>query len=115
MSLMDIVAELLADTQEIRPHSPPIRPAKRPDSKGFSPQSPHSPPRDVKTVKKALGYGCAGCGCREYTQAEIWVTYLLTELSPWKYEDSLVQGWKCDKCGSEFQFIGGSKGPQLIS
>ena len=94
MSLMDIVAELLEDSQEIRPNSPSIRPAEKPAIKGFSPQSPHSPPRDLKTVKKALGYGCAGCGCKTY--------------------QLVVNGWECENCKAVFEIIGGSKGPVLI-
>ena len=115
MSLMDIVAELLEDSQEIRPHSPSIRPAKKPVNKGFSPQSPHSPLGRVKTEKKAQGYGCAGCGGKVYTKSEIWVSYMLPESSEWEQEHSLVMGWKCDKCGAEFQYIGGSRGPQIIN
>ena len=65
--------------------------------------------------KKAQGHGCAGCGCKKYSAAEIWVSHPLPESSSWEVEHSLVMGWKCDKCGSEFQYIGGSKGPQRIN
>jgi DNA-directed RNA polymerase subunit RPC12/RpoP len=65
--------------------------------------------------KKAQGYGCAGCGGKVYTQAEIWATHLLPESSLLEYEHSPVMGWKCDKCGSEFQYIGGSRKLQPIN
>ena len=64
---------------------------------------------------KATGYGCAGCGCKVYTAAEIWVTNTLPETEAWDLEHSLVMGWKCDQCGGEFQYIGGSRGPQAIN
>ncbi len=115
MSIMDMVAELLSDTPEIRPNSPSIRPAEKHVNKGFSPQSPHSPPGRVKIEKKAQGYGCGGCGGKLYTAAEIWVSYMLPESAEWDLEHSLVQGWRCDKCGSEFQYIGGSRGMQAIN
>ena len=65
--------------------------------------------------KKAQGYGCGGCGGKVYIQAEIWVTNTLPETEAWDLEHSLLQGWRCDKCGGEYQFIGGSKGPQFIN
>jgi hypothetical protein len=64
---------------------------------------------------KAQGYGCAGCGGRVYTQAEIWATTFLPIGADWEQEHSLVMGWKCDQCGSEYQYIGGSRGPQAIN
>ena len=115
MSIMDMVAELLSDAPEIRPNSPSIRPAEKPVNKGFSPQSPHSPPGKGKTEKKAQGYGCGKCGCKKYSAAEIWVSYMLPESAEWEQEHSLVMGWKCDQCGAVFQVIGGSKGPKLIN
>ena len=60
--------------------------------------------------KKAQGYGCAGCGGKVYTKAEIWVSYMLPESSTWEAEHSPVQGWRCDQCGAEFLYIGGSRG-----
>jgi hypothetical protein len=58
---------------------------------------------------------CGKCGCTKYTAAEIWVSHYLPEPSDFEWEHSLVQGWRCDQCGGEFQFIGGSKGPQHIN
>jgi hypothetical protein len=65
--------------------------------------------------KKAQGYGCGGCGGKVYTKAEIWVSYMLPESAEWEQEHSLVMGWKCDQCGSEYQYIGGTKGAQITN
>ena len=81
-----------------------------------NPSNPSGSSNGCKTKpKKAQSYGCGGCGGKVYTQAEIWVSYMLPEDADWEQEHSLVMGWKCDKCGSEFQYIGGSKGPLLIN
>jgi hypothetical protein len=115
MNLMDIVTELLEDTPENRPQSPRSRPAEKPANTGLSPQSPQSLLGRVKTEKKAQGYGRAGCGGKVYTAAEIWVSYALPETEAWDLEHSLVQGWRCDQCGGEFRYVGGSRGPQPIN
>ncbi len=70
---------------------------------------------EPKKQNNAIGYGCGGCAGKVYTAAEIWVSYMLPESAEWEQEHSLVQGWKCDKCGAEFHYIGGSKGTQLIN
>jgi hypothetical protein len=115
MSIMDMVAELLSDTSEIRPNSPSIRPAKKPVNKGFSPNSPHSPPGRGKTEKKAQGYGCAGCGNRIYEMVQEWEISELPVSSPWKHEHTPVIHWQCESCKTIYEIIGGSKGPQPLN
>ena len=118
MSIMDMVAELLSDTPEIRPNSPSIRPAEKPVNKGFSPHSPHSPhspPGRGKTEKKAQGYGCAGCGNRIYGAIQAWEISELPESAEFKHEHTLVTQWQCEGCDAVFEIIGGSKGPQFLN
>ena len=45
--------------------------------------------------KKALGYGCAGCGCKTY--------------------QLVVNGWECENCKAIYEIIGGTRGPQIIN
>ena len=101
-------------------------PADQENQKNTHPELPQKPPKGLYAVfgvqqgstfseKKAQGYGCGGCGNKQYTQQEIWVSMLLPESEAWDLEHSLFQGWKCDQCGSEFQYIGGIRGPQIIN
>ena len=115
MSIMDMVAELLSDTPEIRPNSPSIRPAEKPVNKGFSPHSPHSPPGRGKTEKKAQGYGCAGCGNRIYGAIQAWEISELPESAEFKHEHIQVTHWRCEGCDAVFEIIGGSKGLQFLN
>lgn len=101
-------------------------PTDQENQKNTHPELPQKPQKGLYGVfgvpegstfseKKAQGYGCAGCGGKVYTKAEIWVSYMLPESSSWEAGHSLVMGWKCDKCGSEFHYIGGNRGPQRIN
>jgi len=65
--------------------------------------------------KKALGYGCAGCGNKIYQAVEACETEGLSAETPWEQEHTPTVHWKCEECGTVFQYIGGSKGPQYIN
>ena len=65
--------------------------------------------------KKALGYGCAGCGNRIYQAITVWETSELPESSLWEHMHTPAVYWNCKRCGTVFQYIGGSKGPQYIN
>lgn len=118
MSLMDIVAELLEDSQEIRPHSPSIRPAKKPASKRlFAPFAPFAQ-KDEKTQlkgKRAQGYGCCVCGNSSYQQVEAWEMLDLPASSEWQQEHKQVVHWQCEGCKAIYEIIGGSEGLVLIN
>ena len=45
--------------------------------------------------KKAMGYGCGKCKCKTYLQVD--------------------DGWQCEGCGTAYEIIGGSNGPELIN
>lgn len=75
--------------------------------------NPSNPSGCEKKTTKAKGYGCSGCGNKTYTQQDIWTTSRLAD-GAWECEHNLVNGWKCNQCGSEYQYIGGSRGPVLI-
>jgi uncharacterized OB-fold protein len=90
------------------------------------PQNTQNPPKktsseDIEDIehrdenKKALGYGCAGCGNKIYQAVEACETEGLSAEIPWEQEHTPTVHWKCEECGSVFQYIGGSKGPQYIN
>ena len=93
-SVMDIVAELLSESSEIRTDSQFICKTETKVSKGFSQESQDSQPKLVKK-QIAKGYGCAGCGCKTY--------------------ELIANGWQCENCKAFFEIIGGTKGPILIN
>ena len=68
-----------------------------------------------KLSNRAKGYGCAGCGNKIYQVIQGWETKELPSSSPWTHEHKPVIQWKCEGCGIVFHWIGGTKGPQLIS
>ena len=119
MSVMDIVAELLAGSPEIRNDSQPIRNPENQHRKGFSQESQKSQPmvRNTQDYKpqKAIGYGCSGCGNRIYEAVQAWEISELPESSSWTHEHSSVVHWRCEGCDAVFEIIGGSKGPQFLN
>ena len=68
-----------------------------------------------KLSNRATGYSCARCGNKIYQVIQGWETKELPASSPWMYEHIPVIHWKCEGCGINFQWIGGTKGPQLVS
>ena len=65
--------------------------------------------------KKALGYGCTGCGNKIYQAVEVWETREILGPSEFKHEHVQVTHWQCDGCGAVFEIIGGSCGPQFLN
>ena len=59
------------------------------------------------------GYGCASCGNRIYKAVQTWEISELPAPSPWKYEHTPAVHWKCEGCGTIFQYIGGTRGPNV--
>jgi hypothetical protein len=94
----------------------PMRKPEGKPSKSFPVELPRVGNQETPRSKpvKATGYGCAGCGNKNYTQQEIWTSHRLPE-GAWGWEHSLVKGWRCEGCGSEYLYIGGSTGPQAIN
>ena len=68
-----------------------------------------------KKPTRAKGYGCASCGNRIYEAVEVWETREILEPSEFKHEHKPVTHWQCEGCGSVFEIIGGSLGPQFIN
>jgi hypothetical protein len=71
----------------------------------------------LKTKNKptrAKGYGCAGCQNRIYEAVQAWEISILPASFTWNYEHTSVVHWKCEGCGTIFQYIGGTRGPVLI-
>ena len=64
--------------------------------------------------QRMKGYGCAGCGNKIYQAVKGWETNELPAPSPWKYEHTPAVHWKCEGCGTIFQYIGGTRVPMLI-
>jgi hypothetical protein len=118
MSVMDIVAELLTGSPEIRNDSQLIRNSKTQGSQGFSQDSQDSQPKvmNIQDYKpqKALGYGCAGCGNRIYEMVQAWEISELPASFPWKHEHTPVVHWQCENCKTIYEIIGGNRGPKLI-
>ena len=94
--------------------------------KNTYPELPQKPPKGLYGVfgvpegstfseKKALGYGCSGCGNRIYKAVEAWETREILEPSEFKHEHIPVTHWQCEGCGAVFEMIGGSRGPQIIN
>ena len=64
---------------------------------------------------KAKGYGCAGCGNKIYQAAQGWEVREISVDSEWTHEHKPETHWRCESCGTVFQYIGGSNGPQPIN
>jgi hypothetical protein len=64
---------------------------------------------------KALGYGCAGCGNRMYQAVQAWELNQLPETAEFQHEHKSITHWKCQGCGTVFQWIGGSQGPTIMA
>ena len=102
--------------RELMKINPPTQyshnPQKEPQSDSFG---------DIEDIEhrnenvKAIGYGCAGCGNRIYEVVQAWEVSELPASSPWMYEHIPVIHWKSEDCGTVFEIIGGSKGPQFLN
>jgi hypothetical protein len=68
-----------------------------------------------KKPTRAMGFGCAGCGNKIYEAVQAWEISELPATAPHTHEHIPVTHWQCEGCGSEFQYIGGTNGPQLIN
>ena len=69
------------------------------------------PPEVKKTqYPKAKGYGCAKCGNRIYTTFSNWKPEMFkSAFRP------VGDAWQCNKCGSVYALIDGSRGPEYLT
>ena len=70
---------------------------------------------EKKQVTRARGYGCGACGNTIYQTVEAWEMSELPALSAWQYEHQIIVNWQCEGCGTVFEIIGGTAGPQILN